>query len=952
MGLLLMTFALAVMSVWVFPPAPPSAAAGRAGAGTAPGELGPDGRPAAPRGPRAVVRGRLLLEPIPADEQGDEPGTPAPRASDPASDEPASGDPDQATGTGAADEDDGADALEGELVAPLPERCRYAAWQSGRRVGFGRGCELDGSFELRLEPGVHGEVAVEMEVSDRLRAVLVAQVPAPPVDAAEDVELPPVTLEPVAVGLGYPVGGQVTDARGDPVPHVIVEARPTPDLDEPEPWRTETDDDGHFLFDTLPEGPVALRVAHRGYDVSVVETFAPTDEVLVVVSELIDLEGRAVAGGEDLSRARVRIEGSSLWPPVQFPVAADGTFDLERMPDGVYGLEVVLRREDGSALASLPTENVTPDLKLDMALIDAYDVPVEVVDPGERPVPGARVRLGYASVGMLHKLAEADQGGQTMVGPVVPGPYVVTADATGFLPAVPVEIDVPYGGFAPDTPPVRLVLARPATLEGKVIDEHGQPVENAEVAIASDELFVAGEGEARARLFGAQIGSEFGGKSGGESAKTGPATGSLGVTRGKVPDIPLPGEMDEAPGMGVVLTDETGVFRVEGLVPGAYELRARHGDHAGSAPLRLGLGSGETRRGVILELREGALLTGRVLDGNGRPVETALISFEDGLSVFTDGSGSFDAGYHRGKVPLVVRADGFAPRRVVVPLGTWPRDVEVTLEAADGRVEGRLVDGNGRPVADAAVLLRPRDGLSAARVVETDAKGVFTADRLPRGELDVEVEHPDYVGVTFRARASPELGLLEEHELLEGWSLSVEVVDAATGDPVGKAEVRLDGTGVVADRAGKARLENLAPPTMAGRGKPARVEVRASGYVPRMLEITAAEAEPGAQVSRRLELELGGGMRGVITDDIGDEVKGAKVRVHARLAGDRVGTLLAETSTDAEGAWSVDGLPEGDVWVVVEPPKQLAAIVGSAREASDVRAAEVTPGVDVRFDRL
>src|SRR4029079_161002 len=93
----------------------------------------------------------------------------------------------------------------------------------------------------------------------------------------------------------------------------------------------------------------------------------------------------------------------------------------------------------GQEWASIPLENVTPDLRIDLALVPAYRVPVRVVDPGGSPVEGARVILGYGSLGMLQKVAQTDAQGRVKIGPVVPGPYVVQADADGFLPPAAVD---------------------------------------------------------------------------------------------------------------------------------------------------------------------------------------------------------------------------------------------------------------------------------------------------------------------------------------------------------------------------------------------------------------------------------------------------------------------------------------------------------------------------------
>jgi hypothetical protein len=316
--------------------------------------------------------------------------------------------------------------------------CRARAWHDGQPVSDAVECAADGSFALALAPGVQGPVAVEVLVPGRLRAVLEATAV-----ADQTVELPA-----VALGIGSRVDGQVLDVRGRPVPEVEVQAMPNPNLDEPEPWRTTTDAEGRFVFDTLPPGPVDLQAVKPGWAISVVEAVAPEQGVLMVLGELIDLRGAVVPAPDEVARARVRLEGSSVWPPIEAPLAADGSFAFERVPDGIYGVEVIVPASVAGEpeWASVPLENLTPDLRISVALVRAHRVPVEVVDADGAPVPGARVTVGYASVGLLQRVAQADETGRARVGPLVPGPYLLTADAEGFLPSEPLELDLRDGG--------------------------------------------------------------------------------------------------------------------------------------------------------------------------------------------------------------------------------------------------------------------------------------------------------------------------------------------------------------------------------------------------------------------------------------------------------------------------------------------------------------------------
>ncbi|NJK89843.1 MAG: carboxypeptidase regulatory-like domain-containing protein [Myxococcales bacterium] len=95
-----------------------------------------------------------------------------------------------------------------------------------------------------------------------------------------------------------------------------------------------------------------------------------------------------------------------------------------------------------------------------------------------------------------------------------------------------------------------------------------------------------------------------------------------------------------------------------------------------------------------------------------------------------------------------------------------------------------------------------------------------------------------------------------------------------------------------------------------------------------------------------VELEQGGSIEGTIDDDIGDPVAGALIEVRSLS-----GTVLGEARSDARGRWRIDGVPEGDVRVVAEPPAALSALLAPIEERSDVLRGEVTTEVRLRFER-
>lgn len=855
--------------------------------------------------PRAQLRGTLLRELATVDIGID-------------SRESGSSESDE-TGTGGGDET--GDEPSVQLAPPLPGTCTVRAWQSGRRVAESVGCDELGGYAIELAPDVTGTVAVELLIPNHLRGVVEVEVASPSPSA-------PIVVPTVALGPGFRVAGTTVDGRGQALAGVSVQALPQPSLDEPEPWRTSSDAAGRFEFTTLPYGPVSLRAILPGHALSVVEAISPEDDALMILDALIDLEGEVVAGPELLARAKVRLEGSSVWPALEQPLDAGGRFRFEDLADGIYGVEVqVLAEQPGEReWASVPLENVTPDLHVSLALIEAHRVPVKVVDAEGAAIAEARVTIGYGQLGMLQKIARTDAQGQASAGPVVPGPYALWADADGYLPALPVELEVGSEGFVGEAP--TLVLVRPARIEGVVVDVDERPVAGAEVLLDSEVEFTVGEGQSRSQLFARAY--EAG------RAPAEQAGGSLGVTKGEVPDIPLFGahESEEEGAIGVIVSDEDGKFVIE-LLPGKHAIWAIDGEHAASAVERLELASGQVVAGVQLRLREGVRLTGVARASNGQPLADVQVDLGDGQVLVTDERGVFDAGFRRGAQRLVVRAPGMIPRAIEVELGEQPLDLDVVLEPASGRVEGRVVDGNGQPIADVEVALQPLDGLSPSLLTWTDARGVYQFDELSPGAAELHFDHGDYVPAEQRTSVGQQATGVRELVLDKGWTAEVLVRAAGSGEPIAGAELLAGHVSATTDGKGLALLTRLVGEI--------ELEVGAKGWTHQQLRI----ADDGsARIQLTIELQQGGAIEGRIDDDLGDPVAGAAIEI--RSLDD---ALLAETRSDARGHWRIEGVPEGDVRIRAEPPPGLAAVLAPVEDRSDVIRGEVTSDVRLRFER-
>lgn len=212
---------------------------------------------------------------------------------------------------------------------------------------------------------------------------------------------------------------------------------------------------------------------------------------------------------------------------------------------------------------------------------------------------------------------------------------------------------------------------------------------------------------------------------------------------------------------GRAQTTERGLYRIEGLEPGNYHVRARaHGyieaRYPGSVPVR---GREITER-INFRLRKArpdlGAIAGKVTDRRtGEPIKGAVVVASDGrgkLKARTDRKGNYLLrGLKPGKYAVTARASGYLketyPRRVPVTSGNVTRDIDFALapKPRPGVITGRVVDARTKePIAGAVVVAR--SGHGGGRAV-TNRRGVYRL-RL----------HPGAYRVVARARGyTPEV---------------------------------------------------------------------------------------------------------------------------------------------------------------------------------------------------
>lgn len=281
---------------------------------------------------------------------------------------------------------------------------------------------------------------------------------------------------------------------------------------------------------------------------------------------------------------------------------------------------------------------------------------------------------------------------------------VVLAEAPGFCSSASEPLEVGPGRNVED---IRILLHRGGTIEGRVIDESGRPIEGASVRRALD-------GE-------------------------------------RLDDS----DWDRV-GRGAGVTDEDGKFTMTTVEPGTWAVRAFSAGKKPAVKTAIAVTEGAAVA-VTLTLEEGLSIAGTVVDESGRPVaranvraavardeEVAQIGGQPGPSrpedVMSTADGSFKfLGLSPMKLDLVATADGFAEsERVRADAGA--DGIRIVVRRPQ-RISGKVIAAQS-PVVGIAVTIENEDIQvgDRFRTVVTDAAGGFVVADLAPGSYTIRAE--------------------------------------------------------------------------------------------------------------------------------------------------------------------------------------------------------------------
>jgi protocatechuate 3,4-dioxygenase beta subunit len=541
----------------------------------------------------------------------------------------------------------------------------------------------------------------------------------------------------------------------------------------------------------VPEGP-ALAIALR--------------KECSIAGRVVDEAGKPVPGARvaiprELGMRRLMRLGRGAFRTAETKTAPDGTFSLRRLgPEPGITLEATKSGYAAGRKTGIRLKTGEALKGVSVVLRQGLVARGRVVDAEGKPIAGAEVRSARAERGRRGNFAfvrgfgqeekpdavSVADGGFVLRG-LEAARYQVSASKEGLLAKAPATVDVVEKGEN-EIPPI--VLEAGVAIAGAVRNVKGEPVPDAQIFVASEGSPPPGSTDpnGRFRIAGLPSGRPVmffvsaPGYAQRQSNATPPAENltitldTAATVRGRVEDAESKSPLADfsisrsessSGGGGMVIRFGSarearsfhagdGSFELPGVPPGRWTFRAEAAGYRSAEVSGVEVAAGETKEGVVLSLKRGGSLSGRVIESaRGAPVANASVSWrasgggagfgfrfgpdaQQQTTSDADGRFSFDS-LPEGKVTLEASHPDYVDGSLEVDPGKQSA-VEISL-GTGGSIAGTVVGSDGRMPAGGAQVLLDAQGESGRfggnEATTADGSGAFLFDHLQAGRYQL-----------------------------------------------------------------------------------------------------------------------------------------------------------------------------------------------------------------------
>ncbi|MET3728315.1 5-hydroxyisourate hydrolase-like protein (transthyretin family) [Fictibacillus halophilus] len=641
-----------------------------------------------------------------------------------------------------------------------------------------------------------------------------------------------------------------------------------------------TDVNGQYSVDSLAPGTYVITFSSDGHGTKTIGTYVQSDQATTVDVTLRRLagvlSGEVSSGGSLISGASVDVVLNNI-VVAKTITDSNGNYTISGLAPDRYTVIVGADGFSPVSLGAVIEDNETTTISTELQSLFGL-LSGSVQDNEGNVFPGAVILVKNADSDVLISRAVTDTNGNYVIGELLPGSYIVTANIVDYQTSLSgAVITAGVASVVNFT-----LMPDPSAISGTIINsDTGEPLAGVSVVV------------------------------------------QLLDSNGLI--------------INTTFSDNDGVFIVEDLMPSTYTVVvASEGFQTASASVTLTPGSVSS---VTISLAPSpGFVTGKLIDSlSGQPVVGATINISNTLGAFVDSAvtstdGTFlSLGLPGGVYTLTAVAEGYETKilGVVVPAGLT-KFVNFELQPNPGTITGTVA-----PAAVGLVLQLYTMDNQFINTVAATPEGDFLFQSLAPGNYIVKAVAVNYsVGITGAFVVSGQTTNISLSILPNPGSVSGNLI-SDLGAPVSNATVSLFdlnetpiGSGTT-DADGNYTISNIPAGSYA-------VVIRAGGYANATGNVAVG---PGQEVTE-LNFELVT-IRGSISGTVSDFTTGSPIPGAAILVRDSLGILVRFSTTDQFGNFLLRNFVPGSYAVTSSAQNYSTEITGVIVQSDETAGADI-----------